>query len=557
MVGRIVRVPQLHSIRSKIIAFTVAATLLPAGLTLWVSYAQNRAAIEASLAQDLRTQSGQAAREVGVWLRERLYDLRVFASSYEVSDNIALTSGYTSPATATRLHEYLNSLRERFTDYDRLLVLDLAGNVQATSDKGHATVRLPADWLKTLRSERQVVGSPFWDAAETRGKLVVIVPVQRPGGQIIGAFAGELRLAAMKRVLGVFDPKSDRVIALATSDRGSLVASSRGLSPRLLETTIRPGPLSRLTGSEGSAFRYTSDVQRANTPVVGALARVPQTKWIVVAEVPASDAFAPVARFREVGLTIVIALLVIIATGAYRLGIVIVRPLDRLIGGAARVASGELEVDLPPAGGGEVGQLTTAFNHMVWKLRESRRQLDATNEMLRRQNAELERLSLTDGLTGLANHRLLMQRLEEEAHRYHRHGRAFSVLMIDVDHFKAYNDRFGHPAGDDVLRHVATFLRAVTRQTDCVAHHGGDEFCILLPETSSADVARLADRIRERIKVARFPGEGITLSIGAASLPTDGVTAESVMGAADDALYEAKRRGRDCYVQAVKVTDGV
>jgi diguanylate cyclase (GGDEF)-like protein len=542
----------LQSIRSKIIAFTVAATLLPAGVTLWLSYAQNRAAIEAGLAQDLRTQSGQAAREMGVWLRERLYDLRVFASSYEVSDNITPTSRSTGPAAATRLHEYLNSLHERFTDYDRLLVLDLEGNIEATSDKERGSLRLPTDWLKTLRADRQVVGEPFWDERENRGKLVVIIPVQRPGGQIIGAFAAELRLAAMQRVLGVFAAKSDRVIALATSDRGSLIASSRDVSRRLLKTTVRPAPLSRLIGSEGSAFRYTSDVQRANNPVVGALARVPQTKWIVVAELSASDAFAQVTRFRRVALTIVVALLVIIATGAYRLGIVIARPLDRLIGGAARVASGELEVDLPSAGSGEVGQLTTAFNHMVWKLRESRRQLDATNEMLRRQNAELERLSLTDGLTGLANHRLLMQRLEEETHRYHRHGRAFSILMIDVDHFKAYNDRFGHPAGDEVLRHVATFLRAVTRQTDCVARNGGDEFCILLPETGAADVARLAERIRERIKLAHFPGEGITLSIGAASLPTDGLTAESVRGAADDALYEAKRRGRDCYVQAVK-----
>src|SRR4029450_6141939 len=131
--------------------------------TLWLSYAQNRAAIEAGLAQDLRTQSGQAAREMGVWLRERLYDLRVFASSYEVSDTITPTSRSTGPAAATRLHEYLNSLHERFTDYDRLLVLDLDGNVEATSDKERGSVRLPTDWLKTLRAERQVVGQPTWD----------------------------------------------------------------------------------------------------------------------------------------------------------------------------------------------------------------------------------------------------------------------------------------------------------------------------------------------------------------------------------------------------------
>jgi diguanylate cyclase (GGDEF)-like protein len=543
--------PRLESIRSKILAFAVVATLLPMSVTLWISYAQNRAALESSISQDLRAQSAQTAREVGVWLREHLYDLRVFASSYEVSDNIDFAVPGAPAPRSGRLHDYLSSLQDRFNDYSELMVLDLEGKVLATSGGRVRRLPLPVDWLTTLQTEKQVVGTPFWDSTMHRGSLVLVVPVQRPGGQLIGAFAADLGLGSIQHVLRVFAGGTGRVVAVATAERGSLFASSREVSERLLSASIRPGPLSRLRTSEGTAFRYSSDVRRPGEAVVGAMARVPEATWVVVAEASAAHAFAQVAQFRNVALTLVFAILMIVAAAAYRLGLVIGRPLDRLTHAAARVARGELEVDLPTARAGEVGQLASAFNHMVWRLREGRRQLDATNEMLRRQNAELERLSLTDGLTGLANHRLLIQRLDEETHRFHRHGRPFSVLVADVDNFKAYNDKFGHPTGDDVLRHVATFLRAMTRATDCVARNGGDEFCVLLPETSSEEVALLAERIRERLKVAQFPGPQVTLSLGAASLPMDGLTPDAVLAAADEALYRAKRDGRDRFVQAV------
>src|SRR5918998_4566195 len=107
-VTKYVRVPRLESLRSKILLFAVLATLLPSGITAWVSYAQNRAALEAKIAQELLALSSQTSREMSVWLKERLYDLRVFASSYEVSGNLdRLTPGAVGSATRGRLYEYL------------------------------------------------------------------------------------------------------------------------------------------------------------------------------------------------------------------------------------------------------------------------------------------------------------------------------------------------------------------------------------------------------------------------------------------------------------------
>jgi diguanylate cyclase (GGDEF)-like protein len=230
-----------------------------------------------------------------------------------------------------------------------------------------------------------------------------------------------------------------------------------------------------------------------------------------------------------------------------------VRPLERLTQAAAEVAAGDLAVDLPEGGSGEVGSLTIVFNHMVSRLRQGRRKLDEINETLRSQNEELERLSTTDGLTGLANHRFLMQRLEEERIRARRSNRSFSVLMADVDHFKEYNDTFGHPAGDEVLKKVATILRDATREMDCAARYGGEEFAVVMPETNVAGAIAVAERIRERTGREKFPGRQITLSIGVAEFPADGDAPQAVVAAADRALYQAKRDGRDRVIQARKV----
>ena len=541
------RVPRLESIRAKILVFAVVATLVPSGITLWVSYTQNRTALEAKIAQELLAQSSQTSREMSVWLKERLYDLRVFASSYEVSDNLdRLTPGAVGSPIRGRLYEYLGSLHERFSDFDQLLVLDLQGRVVASSVPVPSQPRLPTDWLRTLRVESQLVGEPFWDGTAAKSKLLVAVPVQRPDGRVIGAFAAELNLRPIQRVLRTFASDSTSGIYLLNAE-GALVASSRDASSQLMKATLKRSVLQRLTQEDGAASSY---VGFHGEHVMGSLKRVPQVQWTILAETPADAAFREVGRFRNVAMLVIASLLLVVAAAAYRIGDIISRPLVRLANGAREVAAGNYEVDLPVAGSDEVALLTKVFNGMVWRLREGKKELDASTEQLRLQNEELEKLSLTDGLTGLANRRYLVQRLNEEALRFRRTKKEFSVLMADVDHFKQYNDTFGHPAGDEVLKKVARLLQASVRELDCVARYGGEEFCVMLPETSAEGAAILAERICEHVAATEFPGQKITLSLGVASLPDNGDTPDAVIAAADEALYQAKREGRNRVVQA-------
>jgi diguanylate cyclase (GGDEF)-like protein len=162
-----------------------------------------------------------------------------------------------------------------------------------------------------------------------------------------------------------------------------------------------------------------------------------------------------------------------------------------------------------------------------------------------------EKLSVTDPLTGLFNRRFLERRMEEELSRGRRHGHQMTVMMIDLDHFKIYNDQNGHVAGDKALKKAARIVQASVRDIDVVTRYGGEEFCILLPATSKKESLFVADRIRRGIEKDAFTGEEglpvgrLTASIGIGSYPEDGDTADDLINAADKALYRAKHDGRN------------
>lgn len=169
-------------------------------------------------------------------------------------------------------------------------------------------------------------------------------------------------------------------------------------------------------------------------------------------------------------------------------------------------------------------------------------------------NARLETLARTDPLTGLANRRVLDEQLEVEIARAARHGTALSLALLDVDRFKLVNDTRGHAVGDDVLRAIASVLSVGLRKTDLGARYGGEEIAILLPHAELADGFAVCERIREAVAslVHSAPSGafGVTISVGVAALDGHRRTATELLLAADEALYQAKREGRDRVIAA-------
>lgn len=172
---------------------------------------------------------------------------------------------------------------------------------------------------------------------------------------------------------------------------------------------------------------------------------------------------------------------------------------------------------------------------------------------LRKSRERLQELSIRDELTGLYNRRYFNGVLKDEAERSRRYGKPFAVMILDIDHFKAVNDTYGHATGDTALRHIARIAREECRTTDCAARYGGEEFAFVLPETGLEEARQMAERMRLAIESAPLPlpdlGAGaalpLTASLGVAVYPASGETPEAVVEYADKGLYLAKREGRN------------
>jgi diguanylate cyclase (GGDEF)-like protein len=201
------------------------------------------------------------------------------------------------------------------------------------------------------------------------------------------------------------------------------------------------------------------------------------------------------------------------------------------------------------------------IKHLQERLCDAQRRLEG-------ESRKLEERSVTDALTGLKNRRFFDERLQEEFKRAQRYRDSLSLIMIDLDHFKAVNDRFGHPAGDMVLREAAALIRASIRDPDICARYGGEEFAVILPKTSMSGALAVAERVWRALGTKEYTvppdasGERtvkMTASIGLAFCPSkDVVAGEDLLRCADEALYRAKEAGRNsiCLHQAAPFRSG-
>jgi len=237
-----------------------------------------------------------------------------------------------------------------------------------------------------------------------------------------------------------------------------------------------------------------------------------------------------------------------------------------------QLASGDWNARVAYPARDEFGYLARAFNQMAHQLQQAfeaqeqqREELLAQNEELERVHAQLQQAhqelatlnaelleanralaqaAVTDGLTGLKNHRAFQEALHSAAQMAERLQQPLSLIMFDIDHFKQFNDTFGHPAGDELLRQVAQVLRESARAYDVAARYGGEEFALLLPNTTLEQAVQVAERLRQQIRAIENPHAPVSASFGVATYRR-GTPPATLVYEADAALYRAKRGGRD------------
>jgi diguanylate cyclase (GGDEF)-like protein len=195
-----------------------------------------------------------------------------------------------------------------------------------------------------------------------------------------------------------------------------------------------------------------------------------------------------------------------------------------------------------------IGRIRSTLSREVVRLQEGSARFESMTEELRTANLRLREMSHSDDLTEVGNRRNFDMRLREEISRSTRFGHAFSLLMVDIDTFKRFNDEFGHPQGDVALRALGALMRSVSREGDVPCRVGGEEFAFILPETAKADAMTFAERFRQAVEASITAPQGqypLTVSVGLAAFPDDGKSSEEIVWAADEALYESKRGGRN------------
>ncbi len=554
--ARFITVSKFQSIKTKILIFAMLATILPSLVLGWLSYLQSSKLLREKIANELDNATVQASGKLDVWLKDRLYDLRVFSSSYLISENLADMADSSPDATETALRKshikaYLKSVGEKFTLYDNLILIDLAGEPVVADAENDASIELPKEWLERLKGELLDGEKNQFAAHVDRKSLFIAEAVRASDGSILGLLAARINLNAIRAILkrqttgGI-----DEIYLLDAAGRLLVSTNNDAAEPRYM-VRFKAQSASETESGRRSAAEYISHHERA---VVGTATPITFMQWRMVAEMEKESAYEEIAALRRITATLVSALMLLIGTLAYIFGHRLVAPVRRLSREAAKVATGDLDVDIPVSGLSEVSYLTQVFNQMVANLRLKRLALSSANQALRETNAELHQISITDGLTGLFNRKHIMELLSREKSRSQRSGSKWSILMLDIDYFKEINDTYGHPIGDKVLRRLAETLTSSVRQCDLVGRYGGEEFMVILPESTIADAARTAERIRANVGNLQFIEEqenfAITVSIGVAGYPDHGEDTEKMLSCADNALYMAKSGGRNRVVAA-------
>lgn len=261
------------------------------------------------------------------------------------------------------------------------------------------------------------------------------------------------------------------------------------------------------------------------------------------------------ARGRRISLMIGLCVLIALLSLLLALNRWVLTPVVSVAQVAKKFAEGDLNARIELPGYGEITSLARVLNMAGERLSRQKELLEQEvqkrTEDLERANERLETLAITDGLTGLYNHRYFQEMLIAEVQRQRRGGSEFSVIMLDVDHFKQFNDTHGHPAGDEILHTMGDILTQSVRETDMVARYGGEEFVLLLRFADHDNAMKVAHNLRRTIAETLFPdvhGQPrfeITASLGVATWPIHAKHGRPLIEKADQALYQSKRAGRN------------
>lgn len=541
--------PILYSIKSKIVIFAVIATLLPTiGLGL-LSFKQNETLISDSVTRELRALADSINRQLNQWIEENTLAVRALSTSNPVIEGLITLKQFSNNKSVSAAEQaqsvmvsYLHSVQAKLDEVLELTVFDDTRKIVASSADIPEVRESPEQWTHTSLTSGAIAMPPAWNARYATATISIIYPVLSYDSQLIGAIAATLDLGILKNKLAEIKKFSTGEVIILSQSGQILLSSAPGVDHQI---TLSPHQW-ELTQMFEESVSYDGLSYPKAIGLAYASENIPVT---ILVEQDHSVIQAAWIKLRNRFLEFVSMLIVIVTSVALYMGHSIVTPLKQLINAARGIVEGNLDIHLSAKRKDEVGQLTDMFNQMTHALRNKHAEITAANQAMQQQNQLLQKLSITDGLTGLYNRTKLNTILSEQLARFKRHNRPFCLLMIDVDYFKTINDKLGHIVGDRILVTVASVLLKSIRTIDYAARYGGDEFMVILTETDSSAATKTAERIRAEVSAACLAFKEqpvhITLSIGITQSRRADTMPNDLIARADAALYEAKESGRD------------
>lgn len=548
----------LNSIRSKTIILFLLFSGIPLLTTRLLGFPRVWKAFQEVRMRDLESVGHKQAAFISAWMKERKGDVTTTANEHLVTSFLKFNH---DDKEFKELISYIQLVKDNY-GYKEIFLADGQGKIRVSTRKDvlgfsiaefdYFQEALKGNvFITRIHPSVFPIQNEFGEMEKGVPTLLVSSPIRDEKHNTIGVLSMrvdvEVLSREMRRVkLGETGETYlvDENGYMITESRFASILREMGLLEKRTALELKlvapgteqftKGVRACLKGETGCDAEGYLDYR--GVKVLGFWQWIPEYNWGLMSEMDVDEAYRDLYALDRALICIALALTLVTCMAAVFIGRKFTAPIHCLISATRTIASGDLSKAVGLMSRDEFGELAMAF--------------DSMREELSQKRQKLEELSITDGLTGLYNRRHMEATLEEEIIRANRYQRSLSLLFMDIDHFKSYNDSFGHLEGDKALRGLAeTILRNTRKKIDIACRYGGEEFVVILPETNGEQAVVVADRIRLNFCQLDCRPKGATepiyvsISAGVTTLGAeDGAT---LLKRADQAMYQAKSTGRN------------
>ena len=522
---------RVNTLRFQVLGIVIASVLIPSFLGGWFASNRINDLLSNQVYNEIETRTLRLSEQLDDWLKNRAGEVQAFTVSYLLNEDLKKLQGKTSreerEESRKNIHSYLAYLLEGNNFFSGITIHNSDGSPLITQPLENWPV---LDKLQEVPDSGQLIS----EVMTKNGNRLMLTQKMDLGRNL----TPNIFTALMK-----IEHLQDKIVDLAPEGSIVYILDSEGniktANVELDKASKAPVGAVALLYEKGERSIY-SGLQGKEVIATSAKLEVP--RWSVVLETSKKEALLPLVAFRRQIILMALGLAGLFLVPALLLARALVLPLEQLSRVSRRIRAGKPGLQVKTRIGGELGEFISTFNSMSVSLEESLEEITAKNE-------ELRVMSITDPLTGRYNRRYIEDYLGRELELAIRTQDPLTILMIDLDHFKEYNDTYGHVAGDMALKLLSDILVETVRKTDVVARYGGEEWIICLSHTSSEGGAMIAEKLRKAVEKNVFTLKGqetrITVSIGIATAPEDGTNYGAIVEAADTAMYLAKASGRN------------